>query len=119
MLGGLLGFAVVYLIFAVIFALFNETGEQFMPRLKALVGDSFVSSWVGQHIYANNFFGRWIIVDIAKGFELHIMQGELGLVDADEFQKEDMQEALWRYCYNLYGEDYKVDLIILKFPNVC
>ena len=66
MLGGLLGFAVVYLIFAVIFALFNETGEQFMPRLKALVGDSFVSSWVGQHIYANNFFGRWIIVDIAK-----------------------------------------------------
>lgn len=65
-LGAVMGFVVVYLGFAVIFALFNETAETFMPGLKKLVGDKFAGSWVGQHLYANNFFGRWIIVGIAQ-----------------------------------------------------
>ncbi len=65
-LGGILGFAEVYLLFAVLFALFNDTGEEFMPLLKKAMGQSFSDSWVGSHIYANNFFGHWIIVDIAQ-----------------------------------------------------
>ncbi len=66
LLGGVLGFVVVYLVFAVIFALFNDTGAEFMSLLKKVAGKSFAESWVGNHIYANNFFGRWIIVDIAQ-----------------------------------------------------
>ncbi len=65
-LGGILGFAEVYLLFAVLFALFNDTADGFLPLLKKAVGQSFRESWVGAHIYANNFFGHWIIVDIAQ-----------------------------------------------------
>lgn len=65
-LGGVLGLVIVYLIFAVVFALFKDTGEDFMPLLKNLVGDAFNESWIGSNIYRNNFFGRWIIVDIAE-----------------------------------------------------
>ncbi len=65
-LGLAMGFVVVYLVFAVLFALFNDTADEFMPLMKKLAGKGFAESWVGQHIYANNFFGKWIIVDIAQ-----------------------------------------------------
>lgn len=65
-LGGVLGFAVTYMLFAVVFALFNDTGEGFMPLLKGAVGGAFKESWVANHIYANNFFGRWVVVGIAQ-----------------------------------------------------
>ncbi|MCH5152803.1 MAG: CvpA family protein [Clostridiales bacterium] len=66
LLGALIGFGVVYFVFAVIFALFLDTGESFMPTLKGWVGDAFETSWIGTHIYANNFFGDWVIVSIAE-----------------------------------------------------
>ena len=66
LLGGLIGFAVVYFVFAVLFALFNDTAETFMPLLKGWLGDSFRNSWFSNHVYANNFFGHWIINDIAQ-----------------------------------------------------
>lgn len=65
-LGGVLGFVTVYLFFAVVFALFNSTGDGFMPLLKSWIGDTFSESWMAQNIYANNPFGNWIIVDIAQ-----------------------------------------------------
>ena len=66
LLGGLIGAVAVYLVFAVIVALFNSTGEQFMPIVKGWLGESFKTSWVTTHIYANNFFGDWVIKDIAE-----------------------------------------------------
>ena len=66
LLGAVIGFAAMYFVFAVIFALFTETGESFMPTLKSWAGDAFNTSWVGTHIYANNFFGDWVINDIAE-----------------------------------------------------
>ena len=66
LLGGLIGFAVVYFVFAVIFALLNDTAETFMPLLKGWLGDSFKNSWFATHIYSNNFFGHWIINGIAE-----------------------------------------------------
>lgn len=65
-LGGVLGLAVVYFFFAVVFALFNSTGEEFMPLLKLWVGDAFRDSWIANNIYANNPFGNWVVVDIAQ-----------------------------------------------------
>ena len=67
-LGGVIGFAVVYFVFAVIFALFNSTGENFMPMLKGWAGDTFRNSWCATHIYSKNFFGDWLIKDIAEKF---------------------------------------------------
>lgn len=65
-LGGVLGFAVVYFVFAVIVALFNSTSEEFMPTIKGWLGDDFQSSWIATHIYGKNFFGDWVIKDIAE-----------------------------------------------------
>lgn len=65
-LGGVIGFAVVYLVFAVIFALFNNTSESFLASIKGWAGESFQNSWFATHIYANNFFGDWIINGIAE-----------------------------------------------------
>ena len=65
LLGALIGAVAVYLVFAVIIALFNSTSDTFMPIVKGWLGKSFNTSWVATHIYANNFFGDWVIKDIA------------------------------------------------------
>lgn len=64
--GGIIAIAVVYLAFAVIFAVILNTGEGFLPHLKSWIGDSLKNSWFNEHIYKNNFFGDWIINDIAQ-----------------------------------------------------
>ena len=74
-LGGVLGLAVVYLVFAVIFALFNGTSDEFMPLLKSVAGEAFKTSWIGEHIYKNNFFGDWIINGIAGKLLEGLQQG--------------------------------------------
>ena len=66
LLGGLIGASVVYFSFAVIVALFNSTGDGFLPHIKSLVGDSFTTSWVVTKVYANNFFGDCVINGIAE-----------------------------------------------------
>ena len=65
-LGGIMGIAVVYLVFAVIFGLFTMTGEGFLPLLKSLIGEPIETSWFNANIYNNNFFGEWVIRDIAE-----------------------------------------------------
>ena len=65
-LGGLTGIAVVYMIFAVVFALLLSTGENFLVATKGALGETFQNSWFGTHIYSNNFFGDWIIKGIAE-----------------------------------------------------
>ena len=65
-LGGLIGFAVVYFVFAVIVALFLQTSETFMPTIKGWLNDDFQGSWIVTKIYGKNFFGDWIIKDIAE-----------------------------------------------------
>lgn len=65
-LGGLIGFGVMYFIFAVIYALVLDTGDSFMPAIKNWAGETFQTSWIGTHIYGNNFFGDWIIINVAE-----------------------------------------------------
>ena len=65
-LGGVMGIAVVYLVFAVIFGLFTMTGEGFLPTLKSFLGEPIQNSWFNAHIYSNNFFGKWVIEGIAE-----------------------------------------------------
>ena len=65
-LGGVMGIAVVYLVFAVVFALFTQTGEGFLPKLKEWLGESIQNSWFNNHIYNHNFFGDWVINGIAE-----------------------------------------------------
>ena len=65
-LGAVVGFVMVYMIFAVIFALFTVTSDNFLVATKKLLGETFANSWFGQNIYQNNFFGDWIIRDIAQ-----------------------------------------------------
>ena len=65
-LGGVMGIAVVYFTFAVIFALFTQTGEGFLPTLKSWLGESIETSWFNANIYNNNFFGNWVINGIAE-----------------------------------------------------
>lgn len=65
-LGGVIGFGVIYFVFAVVFALFNSTSESFMPLLKGWLGEPMQNSWIATHVYANNFFGNWVIKGIAE-----------------------------------------------------
>lgn len=65
-LGGVIGFAVVYLAFGLVFALIINTSDGFLPHIKNAIGDSFQNSWIGTHVYKNNFFGDWIINGIAQ-----------------------------------------------------
>ena len=60
-LGGVVGVVAVYLIFAVVFALLTQTGDMFLPKIKAMLGDSIATSWFNTHVYSNNFFGNWVI----------------------------------------------------------
>ena len=74
-LGGVLGLAVVYLVFAVIFALILNTEDGFLPLIKSFAGEAFQTSWIGEHIYGNNFFGDWIINGIAGKLLEGLQQG--------------------------------------------
>ena len=74
-LGAVVGVATVYFVFAVVFALFTNTGDSFLPLLKSKLGDSITNSWVVTHIYKNNFFGKWIINDIAHKLIDGLQQG--------------------------------------------
>ena len=65
-LGGVMGIAIVYLIFAVLFALLTSTGEEFMAGLKGMLGGYLEDSWFAAHVYNNNFFGDWVINGIAQ-----------------------------------------------------
>lgn len=65
-LGGVLGVAIVYLIFAVLFALLLNTSEEFLASVKGMVGGYLEDSWIVNKIYSNNFFGEWVINGIAE-----------------------------------------------------
>ena len=63
-LGGVMGIAIVYLIFAVVYAIFNQTSAEFMQSIKQSgFGEKVYSSWFNTNIYGgdSNFFGNWII----------------------------------------------------------
>ena len=60
-LGGVVGVVAVYLIFAVVFALLTQTGDMFLAKITAMLGDSIATSWFNTHVYSNNFFGNWVI----------------------------------------------------------
>ena len=65
-LGAILGVGAVYLIFAVVVALFYNTSPEFLSSLKESLGEQFDNSWIVTHIYAGNFFGDWVINGIAQ-----------------------------------------------------
>ena len=65
-LGALIGFAMVYLVFALVFSLFKITDVSFLSKLKeSTVGKQLNESWIGNHVYSKNFFGDWVI-EMAK-----------------------------------------------------
>lgn len=65
--GLVLGIVVVYAVFGVVIALLTKTGEAFLPRIKELLKDQLANSFFVNKIYANNFFGDWILNIIRNG----------------------------------------------------
>ena len=65
-LGAVLAVGVVYLVFAVLCSLLLDTADDFLPRIKGLMQQSFRESWVMQNVYANNFFGNWLLGVLAE-----------------------------------------------------
>ena len=65
-LGAVLAVGVVYLVFAVLCSLLLDTADDFLPRIKGLLQQSFRESWVMQNVYANNFFGNWLLGVLAE-----------------------------------------------------
>ncbi|MCM1194799.1 MAG: hypothetical protein NC332_02575 [Firmicutes bacterium] len=65
-LGMVLGVVISYAVVAVFVAFFNRTGEDFFPQLKEIVDEQLANSVIIKTVYANNFFGDWIIDIIYK-----------------------------------------------------
>ena len=65
-LGAVLAVGVVYLVFAVLCSLLLDTADDFLPRIKGLLQQSFCESWVMKNVYANNFFGNWLLGVLAE-----------------------------------------------------
>ena len=67
-LGAVVSVLVVYLVFSVLFALVNDTSEEFLPFIKGLLGEGFQTGFFGTRVFSseNNFFGHWVINDIAE-----------------------------------------------------
>ena len=63
--GAILGVAAIYFVMAVLIAIINNTGDNFLPTVKGWVGEYFQNSWIVNNIYQNNFFGDWVVNDIA------------------------------------------------------
>ena len=58
-LGAILGVVSAYMIVAILFAIIYNTGEEFLASVKAW--EPFSTTWFGTKVYANNFFGDWVI----------------------------------------------------------
>lgn len=67
LIGGLVAIITVYLSVSVIMALFNDTSDDFFAIIKSTgVGRAFEESWFANHLYSNNFFGKWLVKGIAE-----------------------------------------------------
>ncbi len=85
LLGGVLGVATAYVIFAVVFALVLNTADGFLPNIKNLLnpligGDS--PSWFGANLFSaeNNKLGEWIIRAITEKLSEIVPDKETALV---------------------------------------
>ena len=65
-LGGVIGIAIVYMVFAVVFALLVDTQPEFLANIKNFTKDYVEGSWIAAHVYSNNFFGDWVINGILQ-----------------------------------------------------
>ncbi|MCM1395852.1 MAG: CvpA family protein [Corallococcus sp.] len=65
-LGGAVSLVIAYFAVSVVIELVLHTGEGFLPATKAAVGSAFEESWIVNHLYKTNFFGRLIVDGIAQ-----------------------------------------------------
>lgn len=63
--GMAVGAVVAYAIIAVVIALFTQTPDTFLPHVHAYMDEQIARSLIVEKIYANNFFGNWVM-DILK-----------------------------------------------------
>lgn len=76
-LGGVLGVAVVYALFALFIEALTRTDIEFMAKLNELVAPYMENSVVVNTVYANNFFGKWIMDVISNGISQAFPQAHL------------------------------------------
>ena len=75
-IGAVLGIVIVYLVFAVLVAFIVGPLGGLMPFITNKLGPEVEASWIRAHIYTDkgNFFGNWIISDMARRI-VEIIQG--------------------------------------------
>lgn len=75
-IGAALGILIVYLVFAVVVAFIVGPLGGLMPFITDKLGPEVEASWIRNNIYTDsgNFFGNWIISDMAQRI-LEIIQG--------------------------------------------
>ena len=66
-LGLVLGVAIAYAVVGLVVAVLTQTGADFLPKTKELLGEQVENSVIVKYVYANNFFGNWILDVITKG----------------------------------------------------
>lgn len=85
LIGGVLGVAIVYLVFAVVIAFVSgPMGD--VAGLREKFGDDVGNSWIASHIYANNFFGRLVVDKMAERMKEVIEKAtEVGIVQSVKY----------------------------------
>lgn len=68
-LGGVLGLAVVYALFAIFIEALTRTDIEFMAKVNEMVAPHMESSLIVNTVYSNNFFGKWIFDVISAGIQ--------------------------------------------------
>ena len=66
LLGMILGIGIVYSIFAIAISFINNSTANIIVTLREQLGTQWTESWVINNIYANNFFGDWLLELIAS-----------------------------------------------------
>lgn len=66
--GMLLGIGIAYSVFAIAISFIDNSTFNLIVMLKEKLGTQWTESWVINNIYANNFFGDWLLQLVASMF---------------------------------------------------
>lgn len=77
LLGGVLGVAVVYAVFALLIEALNRPDIEFLAKINEWIAPRLENSAIIKTVYSNNFFGKWIFDVISEGIAQVFPQASL------------------------------------------
>lgn len=67
LLGMVLGAVCIYAVVSVLISVLLNANVSFVAQLREMLGTQLADSWIVNHVYANNFFGDWLVEAFVGG----------------------------------------------------